>query len=203
MFGQSRHSPNQVESGPCVTAPILASASSRGFAGPRFQSGGSRKNRNGCKEGDSRECTIRQNGYYTICLCGESPGTDCCPVLGSVVSRRSRSERFSKHTIAGCKRSHVSERASHFVEDVPHLPAHPLSYPRCAAGHAAVLGARCQNVLLRVESWTESSVLRLSRRRFNTLRPPGLLIRLRKPCVRNRLRTFGCQVRFGIFSLSK
>lgn len=64
-------------------------------------------------------------------------------------------------------------------------------------------GARCQNVLLRVESWTESSVLRLSRRRFNTLRPPGLLIRLRKPCVRNRLRTFGCQVRFGISSLSK
>lgn len=35
-----------------------------------------------------------------------------------------------------------------------------------------------------------------SRRRFSTLRPPGELMRLRKPCVRSRLRTLGCQVRF-------
>ena len=43
-----------------------------------------------------------------------------------------------------------------------------------------------------------------NRRLFNTLRPPGELMRRRKPWVLRRLRTFGCHVLFGItLSLSK
>jgi hypothetical protein len=40
-----------------------------------------------------------------------------------------------------------------------------------------------------------------TRRRFSVLRPPGVCMRLRKPCLRRRRRTFGCQVRFTICSL--
>ena len=40
------------------------------------------------------------------------------------------------------------------------------------------------------------------RRRLSTLRPPGELMRFRKPCVLSRLRTFGCHVRFVAMPIS-
>ena len=51
---------------------------------------------------------------------------------------------------------------------------------------------------LRGVSWTLRLARPRRRRRFSTLRPPGLRMRMRKPWVLSRLRTFGCQVRFGI-----
>ncbi len=53
-----------------------------------------------------------------------------------------------------------------------------------------------QSIDFRTVNCTEICERPRNRRRLNTLRPPGELMRLRKPCVRNRLRTLGCQVRF-------
>ena len=49
---------------------------------------------------------------------------------------------------------------------------------------------------LRVDIETARLARPRRRRRFKTLRPPGVRIRLRNPCVFSRLRTFGCHVRF-------
>ena len=97
--GQLRRNPIQVESDSNAVAPIHASASSHDSERPHCQCGGSRKNQSGCREGDSPKHTKRQSGYYTFCLYGGSPGTGCCPVLGSVVSRRSVSERLNESRI--------------------------------------------------------------------------------------------------------
>lgn len=54
---------------------------------------------------------------------------------------------------------------------------------------------------LRIDSCTDSTLRPRALRRFNTLRPPGVRIRSRKPCVFNRFRTLGCHVLFGMFHL--
>ena len=99
VTGQSQRNPIQAESDSNAAAPTHASVSSHDSERPHCQCGGSRKSQSGCREGDSPRYTKRQGGCYTFCLYGGSPGTGCCPVLGSVVSRRSVSERLNKSRI--------------------------------------------------------------------------------------------------------
>ena len=66
-------------------------------------------------------------------------------------------------------------------------------YKKLSVYHNDGLSAYLTDFL--TDSCTVSWLRPRRRRRFKTFRPPGDAMRLRKPCVRNRLRTLGCQVR--------
>ena len=76
-------------------------------------------------------------------------------------------EFILKTLIADCKNGRQGLRVSHLVEFPQHVPSHLQLLTNTALPATQLLGgSRYSSVLLLVESWPDSSVRCLSRRRF-------------------------------------
>lgn len=80
----------------------------------------------------------------------------------------------------------------------------PVPFQRSDDGHESRKvrpDAGWTRVFAQAGSETLSRLRPLARRRLRILRPPGLFMRARNPCVLARLRRFGWYVRFKVLSL--